>query len=471
MGVVYLAIAPGTQKHVAIKWLKAHGPEGVSRLQRFQREAEVLSRLSHVNIAALIEYSGAEAKDQYLVTEFVYGISMRTALAKKGSLTASEVVYAVCEICKALDCAHSAGVLHRDLKPENIMLTVSGELRLMDFGIAQWEEDGEQLTKTGCVVGTRHYMAPEQVRGMKVDARTDIYGVGALIYEFFLGRPPFPPHHPDLFSEIMTGAFEDPRHTSMPQALAALCSECLECNRHMRPASVAEVMARLQPMSTAPVSAVMANLGDVASRWCEAFDDATRVEIRDDSDAVFSSALPVERSLANVEPALISARRPPADSAAAPSATSKTFVSRRSWTATVVAFGLGAASMAAAAWWWQVSKHGEVQPAVSPSAAPETAPLITSEQAEPDPAYTRSENQADTVPAAAAKPDTVDASATQRVSRGPIPSLQNPTKTIAEDVGGEDAAKADIIVPAQADTASSAPRSLGAGLKPKVIEP
>ncbi|HEV8551715.1 MAG TPA: serine/threonine-protein kinase, partial [Polyangiaceae bacterium] len=187
-----------TGKRFAVKLLHsdlARQPEVVTR---FQREAEAASGIQHPNVLSVHDVNVTLDGQPYIVTELLQGEELGEYLERVGKLPVADAVRVVRQICKALGAAHDSGVVHRDVKPENVFLT--GDLKrlehatvkVIDFGISKVAQaGGESLTKTGMVMGTPDYMPPEQARGDRVDARADIYAVGAILYRALTGKKPF----------------------------------------------------------------------------------------------------------------------------------------------------------------------------------------------------------------------------------------------------------------------------------------
>jgi serine/threonine protein kinase len=187
-----------TGKRFAVKLLHpdlARQPEVVTR---FQREAEAASGISHPNVLGVHDVNVTLDGQPYIVSELLEGEELGDYLERVGKLPVAEAVRIVRQICRALGAAHATGVVHRDVKPENVFLTgdtakpESSTVKVIDFGISKVAQSGgESLTKTGVVMGTPDYMAPEQARGDRVDARADIYAVGAILYRALTGKKPF----------------------------------------------------------------------------------------------------------------------------------------------------------------------------------------------------------------------------------------------------------------------------------------
>lgn len=193
MGEVYRGEQISLKRPVAIKLLRIEAGDASEMLQRFEREAQVLSRLRHPSIAGVVDFGRADGVP-YLVMELVEGRSLDEALAEGAALPPLEAAPILIQIARALEHAHSQGVIHRDLKPSNILIH-GNDARLIDFGIARLLSDesspGNNLTATGMVVGTPRYASPEQAMGLPLDFRSDLYSLGVVAYRMLAGNPPF----------------------------------------------------------------------------------------------------------------------------------------------------------------------------------------------------------------------------------------------------------------------------------------
>jgi serine/threonine-protein kinase len=190
MGIVYKAKDRELDEIVALKILPdamSNNPEAV---RRFKIEARNARRLSHPNIVRIHDI-GEEMGRKYISMEIVEGSDLKKRIKGGGPLTVPEFVSYSMQIADALAYAHRLGIVHRDIKPANIMLTARGEVKITDFGIAKLMDQTGEGTMVGAVIGTPLYMSPEQVRGVPVDSRADIYSFGIMMYEFINGRPPF----------------------------------------------------------------------------------------------------------------------------------------------------------------------------------------------------------------------------------------------------------------------------------------
>src|SRR5262249_4528146 len=203
MGEVYLAYDARLGRHVALKLLPARYTEDAERVRRFQREARAASGLNHPNILTIFDI-GQEEGRHYIATEYVEGRTLRS-LVGGAEMTLDKAIDVAMQIASALSAAHQAGIVHRDIKPENVMLRPDGYVKVLDFGLAKLTEsdspprEGETgssgssvfETRTGVILGTVAYMSPEQAHGQKVDARSDLFSLGVVLYELITGSRPF----------------------------------------------------------------------------------------------------------------------------------------------------------------------------------------------------------------------------------------------------------------------------------------
>src|SRR5688572_7841211 len=177
------------QRQVAVKVLHPHLAADESFVARFRQEAVAAARLAHPGIVAIFD-TCSEKGTEAIVMELVPGRTLRERLDEPTPIDPWQAAGLAAQVAEALDAAHRAGLVHRDIKPANVLLAGDGRVKVADFGIAKAVADAD-LTQPGLMVGTAKYLAPEQVRGEAVDARTDIYSLGVVLYEMLCGRPPF----------------------------------------------------------------------------------------------------------------------------------------------------------------------------------------------------------------------------------------------------------------------------------------
>ena len=251
MAAVYRGRDTALDREVAVKVLHPHLAASAESRARFSREARAVARLSHPNIVEIYDYSGDQARESYLVTEYVHGRTLR-AFADEVGLGVPEVGVLVARaLAEALVHAHSAGVIHRDLKPENVMVCEEHgrrAVKLADFGIARILASDERMTMTGALVGSPNHMAPEIVEGRDADERSDLFSLGTLLYWLATGRLPFAAANPTAtLRRVVEGDFQDPRVVEplVSDRLAEVIARALSADPARRQASAAEVRDQL----------------------------------------------------------------------------------------------------------------------------------------------------------------------------------------------------------------------------------
>ena len=191
MGAVYEGHDPALDRRVAIKTLTSDAIADAETRGRFEREARAAAKLAHPNIVTVYELGNFGGKEKpYIVMEYLEGTDVAALVGGSRSVPLAEALDIVAQLCRALDFAHQKGVVHRDVKPANLRYLDDGQIKIMDFGIARIE-GSHQITKSGVMIGTLHYMSPEQIRGEKLDGRTDIFSAGCILYELLAGVRPF----------------------------------------------------------------------------------------------------------------------------------------------------------------------------------------------------------------------------------------------------------------------------------------
>jgi len=181
-------------RDVAVKVLRADLARDPQFQMRFRREAQNAAALNHPAIVAVYDTGETESEFgplPYIVMEFVDGQTLREIVKGTGPLSQQRVMEVMADVCAALDFSHRHGIIHRDVKPANVMITRGGAVKVMDFGIARALADGQNMTQTAAVIGTAQYLSPEQARGEAVDARSDVYAAGCVLFELLTGEPPF----------------------------------------------------------------------------------------------------------------------------------------------------------------------------------------------------------------------------------------------------------------------------------------
>jgi serine/threonine-protein kinase len=246
MGVVYRAFDPQIERTVAIKVISAQLVDEPEHRQRFFREARAAGRLAHRNIITIFDL-GEDNGHPYIAMEYVEGQSLDARMRTGEPLTLSQKVGIVSDLCDALAFAHVAGIVHRDMKPANVMLTMSGGVRILDFGLARLVTS--ELTRSNVVVGTMNYMAPEQVRAEAIDHRADVFSVGVLFYELLSGHKAF---EADSFAATMYKVLQDrPVPLSgisqdVPEAVARIVDRAIEKDRDQRYQSMGDMLRDLE---------------------------------------------------------------------------------------------------------------------------------------------------------------------------------------------------------------------------------
>jgi serine/threonine-protein kinase len=251
-------------REVAIKVLRADLARDPSFLNRFRREAQAAAGLNHPSIVSVYDTGedvGPDGTNQpYIVMEYVEGRTLRDVLKSEGRLPARRVMEIGADICAALDFSHRNGIVHRDIKPANVMITPAGAVKVMDFGIARAVADNSAtVTQTANVIGTAQYLSPEQARGEAVDARSDVYSTGCLLYELATGAPPFQGDSPVAvaYQHVReNAAAPSARNPEIPRALDSIVMKALAKNQLNRYQSAGEMRSDLQrALANQPVSA------------------------------------------------------------------------------------------------------------------------------------------------------------------------------------------------------------------------
>ncbi|ORV72628.1 Stk1 family PASTA domain-containing Ser/Thr kinase [Mycobacterium gastri] len=252
MSEVHLARDLRLHRDVAVKVLRADLARDPSFYLRFRREAQNAAALNHPAIVAVYDTGEAETSAgplPYIVMEYVDGVTLRDIVHTEGPMPPKQAIEVIADACQALNFSHQNGIVHRDVKPANIMISSTNAVKVMDFGIARAIADsGNSVTQTAAVIGTAQYLSPEQARGDAVDARSDVYSLGCVLYEILTGEPPFTGDSP--VAVAYQHVREDPippseRHEGISADLDAVVLKALAKNPENRYQTAAEMRADL----------------------------------------------------------------------------------------------------------------------------------------------------------------------------------------------------------------------------------
>jgi tetratricopeptide (TPR) repeat protein len=262
MGQVYLALDTRLGRKVALKLLPFSKTRHHNHAQRLEQEARTASALNHPNIVTIHEIGEANSI-HFMATEYVEGETLRQRMLST-KLSVRELVGIAVQIASALRAAHQAGIVHRDIKPENIMLRNDGVVKVLDFGLARLTGGGNSETEIGLIMGTMPYMSPEQVRGETVDARTDVWSLGVVIYEMIVGRVPFTgATHRQVVTEIIQKEpSEFDNEGAVPDELKRIVAKALSkdsAERYDDASTMANELKRLQGELEVRASLELAN--------------------------------------------------------------------------------------------------------------------------------------------------------------------------------------------------------------------
>ena len=251
MAVVYKAKCHRLNRLVAVKVLKSDLAEDADFRRRFRDESQAVAMLSHPNIVSVYDVSRGET--EYIVMELIDGITLKQYMEKRGQLNWREALHFITQITKALSHAHSRGIIHRDIKPQNIMVLRDGSVKVADFGIACLANSANTLTQEA--LGSVHYMSPEQAKGDRIDARSDIYSSGVVLYEMLTGRLPFEGDSAvSVAIQHLSSVPLSPREINpdVPEALELICMKAMASDIEKRYASADEMLADLEEFRKNP---------------------------------------------------------------------------------------------------------------------------------------------------------------------------------------------------------------------------
>lgn len=445
MGTVYEGWDPVIARRVAIKTVAlphAEDVEAQEELARFRREAQAAGRLSHPNIVGVFDY-GETDTIAYIVMEFIDGTSLKSLLEKQERFALPETVRVMEELLAGLQFSHERGVVHRDVKPANVMITSSGQVKIADFGIARIESSS--MTQAGTVLGTPAYMSPEQFMGQTVDARTDIYSAGVVLYQLLTGERPFEGSMTAIMHKALNT--EPPRPSDLsvtaPPAFDAVVARAMAKRPEGRFASAAEFARAIRAALEGPAAAP-------APPPAEADSDATMVSAPRGAPAPSTSPASSSASA----PAVASA---PSRAPASPITGGQQAGGRRTGLLAGVAI-LVIAAAGGAAWYFTRSAPPPSAPAPTeraqpaPTGATESAPAAPAPAAAPAPSPTpapAAPAPSAAVPAPApapeAKPESSSSAApASQTPPGPVPATPAP----ATQAPGTPAPASPTVTPA-----------------------
>jgi serine/threonine-protein kinase len=247
MSSVYKARDSLLERHVALKILHEQYSADEDFVERFKREARSVAQLQHPNIVTVIDRGEADGR-QFIVFEYIDGENLKELVVRKGRLPVREALEIALEVARGLAFAHQNGIIHRDVKPQNVLLNGDGQAKVTDFGIAR-TLDMDGMTQTGTVLGTSNYIAPEQASGQRVDAHSDVYALGTVLFELLAGEVPFPGE--SFVAVAMKHVNEPPPNLldvrkDMPLRVAAAVDRALEKDPEQRFPSMADFAAELE---------------------------------------------------------------------------------------------------------------------------------------------------------------------------------------------------------------------------------
>ncbi len=300
MAVVYKARDLSAKCDVAIKILKEEYLSNEEFCRRFKNESQAIALLNHKSIVKIYDMNNS-GNLQYIVMEFIDGITLKEYIEQQGALTSKEAVHFTTQILGALQHAHEKGIVHRDIKPQNIMLKQNGEIKVMDFGIARFARS-ETRTMTDKAIGSVHYIAPEQAKGGKTDARADIYSVGVMLYEMLTGQLPFEAEN--AVSVAVMQLQVDPKmprsiNPDIPEGLEEITIQAMQKDPGNRYQSASDMLLDIEDFKRNPAIRFEYQymVDNTSQRYMDAYENARR-QLEEEQEDEKSPVIPVLSGIA-----------------------------------------------------------------------------------------------------------------------------------------------------------------------------
>ncbi|MCD7776366.1 MAG: protein kinase [Firmicutes bacterium] len=249
MAVVFRAYDMVANRFVAVKMLKSDAARDEASVRRFVNESKAVAMLSHPNIVKIFDVS-VKGSYKYIVMEYIEGVTLKSYMTKKGTLSNDEIINFCSQILRALGHAHSKGIVHRDIKPQNIMLLQNGQIKVTDFGIAKLPNT-DTVTVSDRAIGTVYYISPEQASGKEIDSRSDIYSMGVMMYEMATGKLPFIADTPVSVALMQVSQAPKPPRSvnpSIPIGLEQIILTSMEKDPNNRFQSAGQILQRLDAL-------------------------------------------------------------------------------------------------------------------------------------------------------------------------------------------------------------------------------